>query len=242
MCTTGKFFITNACAYTETDEDGENSMGCVYAICNSNYCTKNKTTASDDQGSYEVIIPPIEDLSFRTACLCQYCGFSCKPEHHPCGVTSELGVFCLRSSLGCQLMTGETKKRGCMISNCVANCLTCEEPSVNNNEFIVLEESCLGMMYCCISSGCSAKLSCCPSPIVCVGSQGQTCCLYGRTNLPCNDTTPMELGCCGVMCIDKSEGIAKAEAEIREKKEQNSSNTIEATIVENKGANKMERV
>jgi hypothetical protein len=238
MCcnlTVFKVFCTQALCYTEEDEDGEVSKGCAYRIIHANCCTKYKTSADDDKGAYEVTLPPVEDLNFRTACCCQYCGFTCKPEHRPLGITNELAACCCRTREGCQLMTGSASKRGCNLMTCVLNCLTCEEPSIDD-EFIVLEQSCGGVGCCCIEQGCSAKSSCCPKPLVCIGSQGQTCCLYGRTAFPCNDTTPMELGCCGIMCVDKKEQIMSAEAAIREQKAAQASNTIEATIVTKGGS------
>jgi hypothetical protein len=133
-------------------------------------------------------------------------------------------------------MTGEAKKRACSLMACVGGILSCEEDVVNN-EFVVMQQSCTGMTLCCVEQGCSAKLSCCPQPIVCFGGQGQVCCLYGRSALPCKDTTPMELGCCGVMCIDHKDQIMKAEAAIRQQRVTAAqANTIEATIVSMGGA------
>lgn len=128
-------------------------------------------------------------------------------------------------------MTGEAKKRGCQVVTCLFACLSCEDEMIDN-EFVCNEFSADGIGCCCIDQGCSSKLSCFPTPIRCCGTQGQTCCLYGRSAFPCNDLTPMELGCCGIMCIDKKETIMKAEEEVRKQLEElANSNMIEATIV-----------
>jgi len=57
MCTTTKCFITNACLYSEVDDEGEASKGLGYHIVNCNVCTKWKSTSEDDKGGYLVTTP-----------------------------------------------------------------------------------------------------------------------------------------------------------------------------------------
>ena len=174
----------------------------------------------------------MEDLSCRSGCCCLYFGYTCKPEHRPVGSTLETTCCCTQTQCGLLLQTAPEKKRTCLGGEDVMNCLTCEEQS--QGEFIVMEESCEGNCCCCWEGGGSNKVSCCPTPMTCYGCLGQCCCLYFRLSFPCNDTTPCEVGCCSLMCMNKIETIKEAEAALREKAR--ASEAVEAVIIEKGGS------
>mmetsp|Transcript_55885 Transcript_55885/g.127010 ORF Transcript_55885/g.127010 Transcript_55885/m.127010 type:complete len:122 (+) Transcript_55885:471-836(+) len=112
-------------------------------------------------------------------------------------------------------------------------CLACEKNALN--EFIVCERSDKGLSCCCCEFGNACKCSFCPVPLTIYGSQGQRCCCFSRCSFPCNDLTPFELGFCGIMCINKIDRIADAEAALREKMAVEK-DVVEATVVEKGGA------
>jgi len=173
----------------------------------------------------------VEGLCLRSACCLGYNGFSCKTEDRPLGCTRETTCCCLQHQGGCQCLIGRTAKRACMSCVCLATALNCETPGTS--EFVAAEQSCKGLFCCCCDCGNSCKVSCCPTPITCLGTQGQCCCQYQRCNFPCDDFAPCELGCCSIFCIDKIEIIKEAEAKVRER---TSKGAIEAVIVEKGGA------
>mmetsp|Transcript_5254 Transcript_5254/g.6834 ORF Transcript_5254/g.6834 Transcript_5254/m.6834 type:complete len:248 (-) Transcript_5254:223-966(-) len=235
-CTVARCIVSNAGCFMQEQESGERAYGLTYCIFGELCCTKNKMIAIDEETDpYTVTIPPIGDLGCRTACCCQYCGFSCDPEYSPCGIAVQLTALCLQDSCGLSLVTGEADKRACVAINCIQNCLSCEETATSNNdEFMVLENAFKGLGCCCCESGCTGKVSCCPRPIVCLGQQQQCCCCYGRTAFPCNDLVPCEIGLCGIFCINKTDLISDEEARLREKAAENA--PVEAVIVStNKG-------
>lgn len=69
MCTTQKCFISGALCFTETDDEGTNMKGVCSRVCNFNVCTKNKATAADDVGSYQVYIKNKIKINHRTTML-----------------------------------------------------------------------------------------------------------------------------------------------------------------------------
>jgi hypothetical protein len=139
--------------------------------------------------------------------------------------------LCYQMQGGCQVLTTAVKKRACYTCTGLCQFLSCEEPG--SSEFIIIENSNSGMCFCCAEYGNACKLSCCPSPLTCCGSQGQTCCVFNRSNFPCTDLTPCEIGLCGIFCINKIEFIKEAEQRIRDRQ---SGGAVEAVIVEKGGA------
>jgi hypothetical protein len=180
-----------------------------------------------------VVIPPVENLCLRSACIIGYCGFSCKAEDRPLGCTREQTCACCQQQNGCQVLTGKVPKRACCSFTQLQQVLSCEAEGAGAGEFIVTENSCKGLSCCCCEFGNAAKASCCPTPITCCGQQGQCCCLYYRGNFPCDRFAPCEFGCCSIMCVDKKQAIMDAESADRERV---SGGAIEATVVEKGGA------
>jgi len=230
MVTVCKAFNIGDNCFCADNDDGTTSYGCCFCTSNQLCCTTNKQIVSE-AGSYDVVIPPVEELMCRSACLCCYWGFGCKPSNKPLGITREGTCICCQMQGGCQLITAETKKRACYNMTMLGQILSCEEQA--SSEFIVEECSNIGMCFCCLEGGLASKTSCCPTPLTCCGEQGQCCCFFSRGSFPCNDTTPCELGCCGIFCINKFETIKDAEEAQREAAR--FSEAVDAVIVE-KGA------
>jgi hypothetical protein len=232
MCTTGKnMCVADSCFCAEQD-DGINAYGWTAASQARNMCTRNKQFLSaTESAAYDVTIPAVENLMFRSACCCYYCGLGCRLEDKPLGFTNETTMLCYQCQGGCQVLTTAVKKRACCTCMDQSMCLACETPGAT--EFIIIEDSNKGQCFCCLEYGNAMKISFCPSPITCCGNQGQTCCVYSRCNFPCNDLTPCELGLCGIFCIKKEELIKEAEQRIRDRQ---SGGAVEAVIVEKGGA------
>ena len=186
---------------------------------------------SDLPSVRQVVIPPVENLSLRSAACCGYCGCSCTGEDRPIGCTFERTCCCFQQQAGCQALTTEVLKRAFLAFTCLINCLNCEQEQ--GSEFVVYEISSKGLACCCFECGNAAKVSCCPQPITCIGAQGQNCCCYYRFSLPCDATAPCEIGLCGIFCVEKTEEIKEAEEKLRSK---SSKGAIEAVIVEKGGA------
>jgi len=199
-------------------------------LCANLTCTRNRDLTSDDDGSYDVVVPPIENILLRSACCCGYCGCSCKPKDRPLGCTNERTLCCYQQQCGTQCLSTRVKKRVCCNCTCIQNMCACEER--NSNEIKIGELSEFGMCCCCCEFGDALKISCCPTPLVCCGTLGQCLCFRYRCSFPCDSYTPCELGFCSVMCIDKSKMIATAEADYRKRKEES---IVEAVIIDRKG-------
>ena len=167
----------------------------------------------------------------RSAMCCGYFGCSCRPSDKPLGLTGERTCLCYQGQGGCQIMTTKALKRSCVAIKMSTMCGACENKE--STELIVFEQSCEGMQLCCLEYGNACKVSCCPQPLTCSGTQGQYCCIFHRCNFPCNDLSPCELGCLGIFCINKVEIIKEAEAKIRDRQ---SGSAVEAVIVEKGGA------
>jgi hypothetical protein len=235
MCTLLKSSAESSQLFFETQPDDSTAFGFGFNKSIEMQCTKNKQLDGADVAPYTVSIPPVEVLALRTACCCQYCGCNCDPKYNPIGCAQEIAQCCVVGSGGCAIATGDLKKRGCRLADCLAKVLACEETNaINPNEFICSEFSSTGMCCCCFVGGNKTKVSFCPAPFTCCSETFQCCCCYGRCSFPCNDFVPMEIGLCGVMCIDKKETIAKAEEDYRQKTAE-SSGVVEAVIVQ-KGA------
>jgi len=220
------------CCFCAEQDDGLNAYGCSSQSGSAQCCTRNKQVLSaSETESYDVTIPAVENLSLRTACCCYYCGLGFRLADKPFGLTNEVTMLCYQYQGGCHLLFTEVKKRSCCSYGRVLSCLACE--TTGSSEFVIYEDSIKGGCVCCIDGGQAIKVSCCPTPLTCIGSQGQTCCYYSRMNFPCNDLTPCEVGCCGIFCINKEEQIKEAEQRIRDRAE---GGAVEAVVVEKGGA------
>jgi len=217
--------------FCQEQDDGTNAYGTGFCTTNDLQCTRHKVISADDTGAYDVTIPAVEDLMLRSACCCYYCGCACAPKHKPLGMSAEFTTLCYQAQGGCNLLTTAVRKRACCSLQGMFQQCSCE--SEGSSEFILVESSSSGLCLCISEFGNACKISCCPTPLTCIGSQGQTCCYFSRMNFPCNDLTPCEVGCCGIFCIKKEEQIMEAEQRIRDRM---SGGAVEAVIVEKGGA------
>ncbi len=132
-----------------------------------------------------------------------------------------------------------TRACRCRLADGLLQCCACEETTTataNPNEIMCVEFSSSGMVCCCLVGGASAKVSCCPRPLSCLAQTYQCLCCFGRCAFPCNEFVPFELGCCGVMCIDKQGTIVAAHDDLRAKLSASTVHTADASVYENRGA------
>jgi hypothetical protein len=220
----------------QTQEDGDTAYGINYFIRGVNCCTKGKTLdATEAEGAYEVIIPPVEDLQLRTACCCYYCGFNCNPDYNPIGIAADVQNCCYTLKGGASVMTGETLLRSLCSCNDLRTCCLCEDESgkETNGECVLCETSTRYTSLCCIFMAFADKTSCCPQPFACCSEKTQQCCLFGKCAFPCNEFVPCEVGLCGIFCIEKKEDIMASEQKVRDAKVANQ--PVEAVVVSSKG-------
>jgi hypothetical protein len=193
--------------------------------------TADSTQAADGQGGgakeqagFDVMFPKFADLSLRTACCCCSTSMYCLRENYECcGCAMREAICCMNVMASCRPdMSGNLCALNTTTKLCVLKPL-CDDSHPEWCTFSGQQDDPSKQGKCqtaaCCLMGCNGDLcflcdmrfielvTC--GPPTCVASETQCCCLDMRCACPCDDVVPMEIGCCGLMCVDKTEQLEK---------------------------------